>query len=98
MTEEDYEALIASAPSTGSEKKKSDVADAKDADQETEPKEEPENAVQGGSKSEVKIEPKTGSAAINEAATLTDEVTVKKEEKETDVKMKLAEEMKTEDV
>ena len=84
--------MTASAPSTGSEKKKNDVADP-----ETEPKEEPETAVQGESKSEVKIEPKSGSAAVNEAATLTDEVTVK-EGKETDVKMELAEEIKSEDV
>ena len=97
MTEEEYAALIASAPSTGSEKKKSDVADAKDADQETEPKEKSETAVQGESKSEVKIEPKSESAAINKAATLTDEVMVK-EGKETDVKMELAEEIKSEDV
>ena len=97
MTEEEYAALIASAPSTGSEKKKNDVADAKDADQETEPKEEPETAVQGESKFEVKIEPQSGSAAVNEAATLTEEVTVK-EGKETDVKMELAEEIKSEDV
>ena len=97
MTEEEYAALIASAPSTGSEKKKNDVADAKDADQEIEPKEEPETAIQGESKSEVKIEPKSGSAAVNEAATLTEEVTVK-EGKETDVKMELAEEIKSEDV
>lgn len=97
MTEEEYAALTASAPSTGSEKKKNDVADAKDADQETVPKEKTETAVQGESKSEVKIEPKSGSAAVNEAATLTDEVMVK-EGKETDVKMELAEEIKSEDV
>ena len=97
MTEEEYAALTASAPSTGSEKKKNDVADAKDADQETVPKEKTETAVQGESKSEVKIEPKSGSAAVNEAATLTDEVMVK-EGKDTDVKMELAEEIKSEDV
>ena len=97
MTEEEYAALIASAPSTGSEKKKNDVADAKDADPETVPKEKTETAVQGESKSEVKIEPNSGSAAVNEAATLTDEVMVK-EGKDTDVKMELAEEIKSEDV
>lgn len=73
------------------------MADAKDADQETVPKEKTETAVQGESKSEVKIEPKSGSAAVNEAATLTDEVMVK-EGKDTDVKMELAEEIKSEDV
>lgn len=87
MTEEEYSSLEASA-STG-EKRKSTATDPKASEKANEAKEEtkPEVPVKEEAKADVKTEPESAGAAVEEAATTTDEIPAKKEEEGQDVKM-----------
>lgn len=98
MTEEEYSALEASAP-TGEKRKSTGTATApKASEPANEAKEETKAEMKEESKPEVKTGPESASATVEEAAAPTDEVPAKKEEEGQDVKMEPVEEGKTEDV